>query len=60
MVYSARPFPVLQIPRDRVTEAGLKVVGRCPAEVALDFAGVDGIALIVTLAIINIGDEVFV
>src|SRR5258708_6176242 len=55
-----RPPPgfVLEKPDDGLLDAGLKVLMRPPANLCLDFGGVDGITRVVARAIGDEGDEI--
>ena len=52
------PRLVVEVPADGAFDAFLELEGRLPAELALQFAGVDGVAQVVPLAVGDVGDEV--
>jgi len=52
------PVLVFQIPLHGFSDAGVEGFLGCPAELALDFGGVDGVALVVAGAVGDVGDEV--
>lgn len=51
------PLGVGEIPLDGLAEAGLETLLREPVELALDLAGVDGVAAVVAGAILHVSDE---
>ena len=55
---SVHPLLVLQIPADGLFQTFFELEGRFPAEFALEFGGVDGVALIVAGTVGDKGNEV--
>lgn len=55
---SIHPLPVVEVPADGLFKAFFELEGRFPAEFALEFGGVDGVALIVAGTVGDKGDEV--
>ena len=54
------PSLVVEIPLHGLADAGLEGFGGLPAEFAFDLAGVDGVAAVVTGAVLNVGDLLLV
>ncbi|MNG31980.1 hypothetical protein D3C84_1178860 [compost metagenome] len=54
------PLGIVQVPLDGLADTGLEGFLRYPAQFALDLAGVDGIAQVVTRTVLNVGDQIFV
>jgi hypothetical protein len=54
------PVGVVQVPLDGFAYAGFEGFFGCPAEFALDLAGVDGVAQVVAGAVLDMGDQVFI
>src|SRR5215475_13773966 len=52
----SHPFLIVQIPSDRLPQAGFEAPARRPAELALDLSGIDGVAAVVARAIGYEGD----
>ena len=53
----AQPGFVAKVPVDSFAEALFEGHGRLPTEFAVDFGGVDGVALVVARAVLDKGDE---
>ncbi|MNM80411.1 hypothetical protein D3C81_923810 [compost metagenome] len=51
------PLGIVQIPFNRLADAGFEGFFRSPAQLALDFAGIDGVSLVVPGTILNVGDQ---
>lgn len=60
ILHAAAPFQIIQIPLDRLANAGHEGFLRRPTEIALDFAGIDGVAQVMAWAVLDVGNEVFV
>lgn len=60
VLYAATPLQIVEVPFDGFSQAGFEGFCRGPAEFALYFAGVDGVALIVAGAVVDEGDEISV
>ncbi|MDB6057611.1 MAG: hypothetical protein JWO95_1455 [Verrucomicrobiales bacterium] len=56
-LHPLHPFLVVQIPLDSFADAGFEGVRWSPAEFALNLAGVDGVAAIVTRAVFDVCDQ---
>ena len=53
------PVLIVQIPVDRLADAGVKVVFRLPAKLCLDLGRVDRIAAVMTRTILDVTDQAF-
>lgn len=59
-LHAAAPSQIIQIPLNRLANAGQEGFLRRPTEIVLDFAGIDGVAQVMAWAVLDVGDEVFV
>src|SRR5690606_39081206 len=55
-LYMGDPFGVAQIPLHRLADAGVEGFCRLPAQLALQLAGIDGVAAVMSRAVGHIGD----
>ena len=53
------PVLIVQIPVDRLTNAGVKVVFRLPAKLRLDLGRIDRITAVMTRTILDVTDQAF-
>ena len=53
------PVLIVQIPVDRLTNAGVKIVFRLPAKLRLDLGRIDRISAVMTRTILDVADQAF-
>src|SRR5690554_5982001 len=58
ILYALAPVEVVEVPLDGFADAGFEGFFRRPAQFFLDFAGVYGVAHVVTRAVFDVGDQV--